>query len=559
MGVKPSVSLNNTTVVVDKYINTAYDVVKSVADQIGNVVIVSELLTDNVSAIIHLGEFISRYYGPYAEAPLTDPFENPLQVGGMYFDTTLGQLQVYNGSVWLDVQGFKIETPTNTQILQYNSTSQEFENVDFLHNSINSKQGGTSDPDEQYYHLTEAEHTEAVRAAPLTIVTQADKSTINPLSLGTASPGVSDKWMREDAVISDQLPGTTVLADGAAAITQSDNNNSTKLATTAYVDTASDSKVADAIEDAITDVAPSQNAVHDALALKLDKTQVEVAIVSTEDNNPPSQSAVHAALALKFDKASVENLITDGVTDKVTSQDKLHSEFALKAPLESPALTGTPTAPTAAATENSTQIATTAFVTDRIAHLNLFSYKGDVTNANTNPNYPAADAGDVYIITTNIGRIGGASGPVVEIGDTLLCLSDDTPSGDHATVGANWVIGQVNLQPELFALLSGATFTGNITITGGSLEMSGTNTYFEPPSLTQAQIDALTPTGPWVVFNTTEQALQQWTRGAWGSIGSGRVIKQTLTVVATSFLYIFGTLEIEGTLDVIGTVIVAPG
>lgn len=36
--------------------------------------------------------------------------------------------------------------------------------------------------------------------------------------------------------------------------------------------------------------------------------------------------------------------------------------LALKAPLASPALTGTPTAPTAAATDNSTQVATTAFV-----------------------------------------------------------------------------------------------------------------------------------------------------------------------------------------------------
>jgi len=40
----------------------------------------------------------------------------------------------------------------------------------------------------------------------------------------------------------------------------------------------------------------------------------------------------------------------------------LVSDLAAKAPLNSPALTGTPTAPTATTSDNSTQIATTAFV-----------------------------------------------------------------------------------------------------------------------------------------------------------------------------------------------------
>jgi len=44
----------------------------------------------------------------------------------------------------------------------------------------------------------------------------------------------------------------------------------------------------------------------------------------------------------------------------------LFDQIALKAPLASPALTGTPTAPTAAAGTNTTQIATTAFVTAAI-------------------------------------------------------------------------------------------------------------------------------------------------------------------------------------------------
>ena len=46
----------------------------------------------------------------------------------------------------------------------------------------------------------------------------------------------------------------------------------------------------------------------------------------------------------------------------VRSNEALNTEVDLKAPLASPALTGTPTAPTATAGTNTTQLATTAFV-----------------------------------------------------------------------------------------------------------------------------------------------------------------------------------------------------
>lgn len=73
----------------------------------------------------------------------------------------------------------------------------------------------------------------------------------------------------------------------------------------------------------------------------------------------------------------------------------------------------------------------------------VLTYKG-VINASTNPNYPAADAGDTYVISV-AGRIGGASGVVVQAGDRLLCLTDSTASGNHTTVGANWNIVNANI------------------------------------------------------------------------------------------------------------------
>jgi hypothetical protein len=50
-------------------------------------------------------------------------------------------------------------------------------------------------------------------------------------------------------------------------------------------------------------------------------------------------------------------------------EDTINSQLVLKAPLASPALTGTPTAPTATAGANTTQIATTQFVTGAITTL----------------------------------------------------------------------------------------------------------------------------------------------------------------------------------------------
>ena len=71
------------------------------------------------------------------------------------------------------------------------------------------------------------------------------------------------------------------------------------------------------------------------------------------------------------------------------------------------------------------------------------TFKG-VIDCSGNPNYPAADAGDVYRVSV-AGKIGGASGVNVEVADVLFCIVDGTPSGDQATVGVDWTIMQANL------------------------------------------------------------------------------------------------------------------
>ena len=60
---------------------------------------------------------------------------------------------------------------------------------------------------------------------------------------------------------------------------------------------------------------------------------------------------------------------TGDATDNTMSQDAITDALALKAPIASPALTGIPTAPTAPEGTSTTQIATTEFVMNAIAHI----------------------------------------------------------------------------------------------------------------------------------------------------------------------------------------------
>lgn len=70
--------------------------------------------------------------------------------------------------------------------------------------------------------------------------------------------------------------------------------------------------------------------------------------------------------------------IQDGNGNNIVNTYATKTELSAKAPLASPALTGTPTAPTAASSDNSTRIATTAFVKALVGAAN----NGGIVSAN---------------------------------------------------------------------------------------------------------------------------------------------------------------------------------
>lgn len=120
-----------------------------------------------------------------------------------------------------------------------------------------------------------------------------------------------------DELDAEKAPlASPALTGNPTAPTASPGDSDTTIATTAFVQAAADARVEDAIVDGITDVAPSQNAVRDALD---------------------------------------------------TLEADLTADLADKAPLASPVFTGNPTAPTPAPGDNDTTIPTTEWVQDEIA------------------------------------------------------------------------------------------------------------------------------------------------------------------------------------------------
>jgi len=95
----------------------------------------------------------------------------------------------------------------------------------------------------------------------------------------------------------------------------------------------------------------------------------------------------------------------------------------------------------------------------------LLDMKGS-TDCSANPNYPAASKGDVYVVSV-AGKIGGASGVTVAVGDMYWATADNA-GGTQAAVGTSWNVLEFNIVGPLLAannlsdLASAATARTNL-------------------------------------------------------------------------------------------------
>lgn len=93
----------------------------------------------------------------------------------------------------------------------------------------------------------------------------------------------------------------------------------------------------------------------------------------------------------------------------------------------------------------------------------LLDFKGS-TDCSANPNYPAASKGDAYVVSGG-GKIGGASGASVDVGDVYVASADNA-GGTQASVGASWFILEHNL---VGAALAGAITASGLTMATAKL------------------------------------------------------------------------------------------
>jgi hypothetical protein len=158
--------------------------------------------------------------------------------------------------------------------------------------------------------------------------------------------------------------------------------------------------------------------------------------------------------------ASVDGYLAHG--DWMTFNSKQAALGFTPAPVASPVFTGIPLAPTASADTNTGQIATTAFVVNALATAvtGLLSFKG-LTDCSGNPNYPSASKGDTYIVSV-AGKIGGASGTVVDVGDLYIAEANNA-GGTEAAVGASWAHLEHSLAGALLASNNLSDLTNVVT------------------------------------------------------------------------------------------------
>lgn len=123
----------------------------------------------------------------------------------------------------------------------------------------------------------------------------------------------------------------------------------------------------------------------DAISYTLSRSGNNIVLTGSDG----STTTAPAQSILTFDSAPVS-----GSTNPVTSNG-VYSELSTKADLNSPSFTGTPVAPTAASSTNTTQLATTAFVQNVIS-----GKQNSITISNTEPTASDGSNGDIWLIYT---------------------------------------------------------------------------------------------------------------------------------------------------------------
>lgn len=151
-----------------------------------------------------------------------------------------------------------------------------------------------------------------------------------------------------------------------------------------------------------------------------------------------------------------------------TIGDQTDLQAALDAKLDDSQIDTDPTLAANSNTRVPSQAAVISYVASMVA--GLLDLKGDL-DCSTNPNYPAGSKGDAYYVTVN-GKIGGASGEDVTVGDLIIAKADNA-GGTEASVGGSWFVIEHNIAAML--PLTGGTLTGDLQVPDDAYDATSWN------------------------------------------------------------------------------------
>ena len=280
-------------------------------------------------------------------------------------------------------------TTTNTTINQLGGT------YEVVSNKSNASDLGAGTPSSEYY------------PTQLAVKTYVDQSIQNSVASGAPDATTLAKGKLK---LAGDLAGT---ADAPTVPGLSNKENTSNKSTSISTDGSSDTKYpsAKAVKDYV-DASVSGVAFQTNLDAKADKNSPTFTGTPSMPTGTTGVTQSNTDNSTKLaTTAFVQNAISAGVIDATTSDKgklKLAGDLggtadlptvpglAIKAPLASPALTGTPTAPTATAGTNTTQIATTAFVAAAMTNASV----ADATTTDKGKIQLAGDLGGTAALPT---------------------------------------------------------------------------------------------------------------------------------------------------------------